>query len=105
MPLSHRTIEEGMRIDILIDGRFDYMLAQDFRGIYEAQSEDTPVDYHIDLSATDFMDSTALGMLLLIREHAHKHGGSVCIEHPSMYADITLKTARFDDLFRINKAA
>lgn len=94
-----------MTIEITISGRFDYTLAQDFRSIYQAREEEEPVDYHINLESTDYLDSTALGMLLLIREHAKKGGGAVYIDNPSDNADMALKTANFEALFRINKTA
>ena len=102
MSISHKHLDDGMRIEIEVQGRFDYTLARDFRSIYLDQPEDTCVDYHIDLSGTDFMDSTALGMLLLIREHAKKQGGAVFIEKPSPNANLALRTANFETLFRIN---
>jgi len=101
MPIEYESHDDGMRIDIRVSGRFDYTLAKDFRGIYQGQPEGTSIDYHIDLSSTDFLDSTALGMLLLIREHAKERGGAVYIENPSENADLALRTANFEQLFRI----
>ena len=48
------------------------------------------------------MDSSALGMLLLLREHAKCRGGSVFIERPSEQVDSILKVANFEQLFTIN---
>ena len=51
---------------IYISGRFDFTLANDFLNSYR----NFPIKqkYVIDLSNVEFMDSAAIGMLLLLRE-------------------------------------
>ena len=56
-------------LTIKVNGRFDFSSHQEFRDAYEkvASSVDT---YNVDLSGTSYLDSSALGMLLLLRDHA-----------------------------------
>ena len=60
------------------------------------------MSYYVDLSDASYMDSSALGMLLLLREHAKSRGGSVFIERPSKQIDNILKVANFEQLFTFN---
>lgn len=102
MSISHKMSHDGKKVDIAVNGRFDYKLSQAFRDTYRNLPSNENTCYHIDLSKTEFMDSAALGMLLLLREFAKCHGGNVIIEHPASEVESTLKIANFDQLFTIN---
>ena len=102
MSITHTISSDQKRVDIAVKGRFDYKLSQTFRDTYRNLPGSEDISYHIDLSETEFMDSAALGMLLLLREYAKCHGGSVSIEQPGSQVESTLKVANFDQLFTIN---
>ncbi|MCG6939219.1 MAG: STAS domain-containing protein [Gammaproteobacteria bacterium] len=102
MSISQKVSNNGKKVNINITGRFDYKLSQVFRDSYRQIPGQDDVSYHIDLSDATFMDSSALGMLLLLREHAKCHGGSVIIDQPSKQIDNILKVANFEQLFTIN---
>lgn len=53
---------------IRIGGRFDFKLHKAFRDAYEQLAKDSVKKYVIDLKDTVYMDSSALGMLLVLRE-------------------------------------
>ena len=101
MPVSKEISQDGKKIQINVKGRFDYVVSQEFREAYR-HSMDDGITYHVDLSNADYMDSSALGMLLLLREHAKGHGGAVYIERPSEQINAILKVANFEQLFTIN---
>ena len=63
---------------------------------------DEGVTFHVDLRNTHYIDSSALGMMLLLREYAKCRGGSVIIDSPSEQIDKLLKVANFEQLFVIN---
>ena len=102
MSVSQVISDDGKRVMINVKGRFDYKMSQDFRNIYRHHPEQEGVAYHVDLSHAEYMDSSALGMLLLLREHAKSRGGAVVIEKPSDQVDKILKVANFEQLFTIN---
>lgn len=102
MAVSQEISMDGKRVSINITGRFDYKVSQDFRDSYRLVPGQDGVSYHIDLSDANYMDSSALGMLLLLREHAKCHDGKVYIERPSKQIDSILKVANFEQLFTIN---
>jgi len=102
MSVSQEVSMDGKKVSINISGRFDYKVSQDFRDSYRHVPGQDGVSYHIDLSDADYMDSSALGMLLLLREHAKCHEGAVFLECPSKQIDSILKVANFEQLFTIN---
>lgn len=101
MSVSQEISSDGKKVMIKINGRFDYKMSQDFRNTYRGLARQEGVAYHVNLSEADFMDSSALGMLLLLREHAKSRGGAVVIEKPSDQVDKILKVANFEQLFTI----
>ncbi|MGB5397857.1 MAG: STAS domain-containing protein [Gammaproteobacteria bacterium] len=101
MPVIQEISSDGKHVLINIKGRFDYKVSQDFRDAYRNISAHDSVTYHVNLSETDFMDSSALGMLLLLREHAKCRGGKVIISCPSQQVDKILRVANFEQLFEI----
>ena len=101
MSVSQEVSTDGKKVYINIAGRFDYKVSQDFRDSYRHVPGQEGVSYHVDLSEASYMDSSALGMLLLLREHAKCHKGVVYIERPSKQIDNILKVANFEQLFTI----
>jgi len=102
MSVTQQVFDQGKKIKINVFGRFDYGLSQMFRAAYLNIDEVDGVNFHINLSAADYIDSSALGMLLLLREYAKNLGGKVIIENPCQQVSCFLKTAKFDQLFAIH---
>jgi anti-anti-sigma factor len=102
MSVCQEVSNDGKKVLINISGRFDYKVSQEFRDTYRQVPGQEGVAYYVNLSDASYMDSSALGMLLLLREHAKCRGGSVFIEHPSEQVDSILKVANFEQLFTIN---
>ena len=102
MSVSQEVSSDGKKVYINITGRFDYKVSQEFRDAYRHVPGQENVTYYINLSDANYMDSSALGMLLLLREHAKCHGGTVSIDRPSKQVDDILKVANFEQLFSIS---
>jgi anti-anti-sigma factor len=97
--MSVTASEQGNTVTIKIDGRFDFSAHQDFISAYRELPKGEK-SFVVDLSATEYMDSSAMGMLLQLREHANKSG---MIELSNANANIKeiLKIANFDKLFNV----
>ena len=102
MSVRRELFDDGKKVQINISGRFDYKLSQEFRDTYRQIPGQEGIAYYVNLSEADYMDSSALGMLLLLREHAKCRGGTVYIEKPSEQINNILKVANFEHLFTIN---
>lgn len=105
MSISHNLSSDGSKVSISIEGRFDYKVSKEFRDSYRYLPGRESILYLVDLSGVDYMDSSALGMLLLLREHAKCRGGEVIIVQPSEPIDKILKVANFQQLFTIEYSA
>lgn len=101
MSIEQHLSADGKEARIRIRGRFDFEVHQEFRAAYR-HTDGTAMRYTIDLSQTEYMDSSALGMLLLLREHAGGESASVTITGASEGVRKVLDIANFDRLFRIN---
>ena len=102
MSVSHAVSDDGKLVEINIKGRFNYKLSKEFTNAYRHLPEQKGVNYHVNLSNADYMDSSALGMLLLLREHAKCRDGYVFIDQPSIQIGKILEVAKFEELFTIN---
>jgi len=85
---------------IKINGRFDFSLHNEFRKSYKDVSLKNGV-YSIDLSDTGYLDSSALGMLLLLKEHAESQSATVRLVNFNNEIKEILTIASFDKLFTL----
>ena len=102
MSISQNVSDDGKNVKINIKGRFDYKVSKEFRDAYRHVPGRDGIAYYVDLGDVEYMDSSALGMLLLLREHAKCRGGHVIIEQPNEPIDKILKVANFEHLFTID---
>ena len=88
-----------------LEGTFTFESHVQFRSATQDLLETTSADrIYLDLSGLSYLDSSALGMLLLLREKAEMKGLTVALVKPSpMVLDI-LKIVRFEKLFDIQEA-
>jgi len=95
--LIHADVNHG-RIVIHVDGRFDFNCHQEFRRTYE--SAGSFGEYVVDLMGTEYVDSSALGMLLVLREHAG--GAPIQIINSRPAVRRILHIANFHTLFTVS---
>lgn len=85
---------------ISIRGRFDFGLQRAFRAAYQ-EADEGASRFVVNLRDTEYMDSSALGMLLLLREHAQALGAQVQIRNSREEIRRILEIANFGQLFDI----
>ncbi len=100
MGIQSRVSDDGQELVISIQGRFDFSAHQDFRNSYEALSEQ-PGKYQVDMNETTYLDSSALGMLLLLRDHAGGNSAKIEIVNCSPDVKKILTISNFEQLFTI----
>ncbi|MCG5500324.1 STAS domain-containing protein [Ectothiorhodospira lacustris] len=94
-----RQVDSGNALVIInIEGRFDFSEHRPFRDAYRDIAPGS-VRFLVDLSRADYLDSSALGMLLLLREHAGTDAGRVTIRGCTEDVLRILRIANFDRLF------
>lgn len=100
MPVHTRQSDNGETRTIAIEGRFDFSTHQAFRDAYEKDS-DWVRQWVIDMSDTTYLDSSALGMLLLLRDYAGGDSASIHIENCNGDVRRILAISNFEQLFSI----
>lgn len=104
MALETRILGNVARITM--SGRFDFQIHRDFKDAYTPLLENTAVQQiEIEMSRLDYLDSSALGMLMLLNERAKAANRSVVLVNPSGVVDQVLEVANFGRLFTIKKGA
>ena len=101
MSISSSISSDGNELTIAIRGRFDFSAHQDFRGAYEALTS-KPQTFLVDMNDTTYLDSSALGMLLLLRDHAGGNTASIKILNCSPDVKKILTISNFEQLFSID---
>lgn len=100
MPIQTRRGHDGHTLVINIEGRFDFSTHQAFRDAYEHGGDDVR-GYVVDLSKATYLDSSALGMLLLLRDYAGGDNASIAIENCNNDVRKILTISNFEQLFTI----
>ncbi len=100
MSITSTVTDNGKKVVIAVSGKFDFQLYDEFRSAY-VDTSGSDVQYTVDLSGTDYLDSSALGMLLLLREHAGGEGSRIKITNVSADVKKILDVANFGKLFDI----
>ena len=99
MAITGNVTDGGNSVSIGISGRFDFNAHHDFRNIY--RNEKTDATYTIDMSGTEYIDSSALGMLLLLREHAGNENAKITINGCNDDIKKIFAISNFEKLFEI----
>jgi anti-anti-sigma factor len=99
MAISGNVSDGGNSVLISINGRFDFNAHHDFRNIYRNEKSDAK--YTIDMSGTEYIDSSALGMLLLLREHAGNESANITIVGCNDDIKKIFAISNFEKLFEI----
>jgi anti-anti-sigma factor len=100
MQITERIEQQTARLSL--DGRFDFHSHRDFRTAYDAVLARAEIrEIVIDFGRVDYLDSSALGMLLLLREKAEAGGKKVKLSNLSGAVKQVLEIANFGKLFTI----
>jgi len=91
--------QDGQKLTISVKGRFDFAKHQEFRQSYEDKQLSAVV---VDLKDATYLDSSALGMLLLLRDHAGGDESDVRVVNSSTDVRKILAISNFDKLFDIS---
>jgi anti-anti-sigma factor len=101
--ITTRVSQDGRQLTIAVAGRFDFSVHREFRNAYTGH--DVPnVSYVVDLSRTEYMDSSALGMVLLLREYAGGNKARVELHNARPDVEKILRIANFDKLLTLKGA-
>ena len=100
MQIATRT--EGQRAIMRLAGRFEFSAHREFREAVERVMQlDGVGDLVIDLMDVEYVDSSALGMLLMVRERTNSAKLGLTLANPRGMVRQALDIAHFEKLFVI----
>lgn len=99
MSLNALLSEDKKELRMEVDGRFDFNLHHQFRKAYQGLPSTT--SFVVDLMNTSFLDSSAIGMLLLLREYAGKDDSDIRVVSCNPEIKKVLEISNLSKLFSI----
>lgn len=100
MSITSQASEDGTELTIQVKGRFDFSSLQLFRNAYE-KVEPKPQRFVIDLKESDYLDSSALGMLLALRDYGGGDNADIKIVNCNSDVKKILVITKLDELFNV----
>jgi len=100
MGITSTESSEGRQVNITVSGRFDFATHQEFAKAYKHYPKGEK-SYVVDLAGAEYMDSSAMGMLLQLREYSDKNAGGVTLANGNEGVREILRIANFDRLFNL----
>jgi anti-anti-sigma factor len=101
MPITSKLSDDESIITINVGGRFDFAVQNEFRECYCNTQPDGSTRFIIDTKDTVYMDSSALGMLLMMREYLGGNNADISIINCSPDIENILTVANFQTLFKM----
>ena len=101
MAVTSEVSPDGSKLTIAIKGRFDFAKHQEFRDAYEELTP-APACVIVDLKDATYLDSSALGMLLMLRDKMGGAGKEVALTGVTGNVKQVLGIANFGKLFQIS---
>jgi anti-anti-sigma regulatory factor len=99
MAVSSQLSRDGRTITIYVQGAFDSPIHKSFHDAYHQYPPD--LHYIVDLNQVSRFDSSALGMLLLLRDHAGGDEAQITLRGCPKEAREILNVSQFERLFEI----
>lgn len=95
------TTSDNVRTITLEEGHFDYRCRESFQVAYKNHPKNS--EYIIDFKSVRYMDSSALGLLLILRERNGGDGSRIHLINCNSSVKELLKTVKFTNLFDMEK--
>jgi anti-anti-sigma factor len=86
---------------IVLQGRFDFNSHREFREAVDQAVKEASREIHVDLGGVDYLDSSALGMLLMLRDKAKGAGKEVALASVRGSVKQVIDIANFGKLFAL----
>lgn len=94
--------KNGSDVTITMEKNFDFNCVEDFRAAYEGVEAAPGIKFLIDMSATHYMDSSALGMLINMHKYWSQTSPFIRIVNTNDQIKKIFTISRFDKKFQID---
>lgn len=96
------TKQVGAETVLELSGRFDFNSHRDFRNSYETALKNSATrTINLNMAHVDYLDSSALGMLLLLNEKARAANIEIVISSCPQSVRKIIEVANFSKIFKI----
>ena len=102
--MEHTAIVKGDALELSLTGKFTFSDSKTFNDVLREISNSSYRSVIIDLKSVDFIDSAALGILLLTRDKCDKSNTDLVVRNPKGQVRQMFDISRFSDLFKIEMA-
>ena len=99
MSITTTESSDGSKVTIHVSGRFDFSAHQEFLRAYKQHPRGEKA-FVVDLKNTEYMDSSAMGMLLQLRDYGAKQSTMELVNGNEGVREI-LRIANFDKIFKV----
>jgi len=101
MSINSNLSNDGILLTITVQGRFDFSALQNFRNAYE-NIMPKPAKYIVDLKDAEYLDSSALGMLLALRDYSGGEKANISLINCNPDVKKILVITKLDELFTVS---
>lgn len=99
--MEHINTANGDVMELTLKGRFTFADNKTFVGLLDSIANQNFSKIIIDLQKVEFIDSAALGILLLARDRCEKSSMVLLLRNPTGQVKQMFKISKFNDLFQI----
>ena len=101
--MEYQKIEGADGVTFTISGGFTFQDNQAFRLMMNELLEEPPAKAVLDFKEVNYVDSSALGMLLLLRENLLEAETNLVLRHPREHVAKMFDISKFSALFAIEE--
>ncbi len=102
--MEHKLVNKGDALELNIKGKFTFADNKTFSEILDDIANNNYKHFTINLDGVEFIDSAALGILLLARDKCVKSATNLLLRNPKGQVKQMFDISRFSDLFQIEHA-
>ena len=99
--MDYTKIIENDVCKVNISGKFTFTDHLEFKKILSIFEQENIAFLEVNLSEVTFVDSAALGLLLLVRDESEKHSVKLTVFKPQGQVQKMFKISRFYELFNV----
>ena len=101
--MNYTYSELGDSIELSLMGSFTFTDNKTFLSLLDKIEKERHLHVKIDLGKVDFIDSAALGLLLLAKDKCNRSSHTLSLQNPIGHVKEVFKISRFEELFNIEE--
>lgn len=100
--MDYNITTTGNETSVRMEGQFTFSDTQKFKNILDLVTQDKVKSLALNLAGITFIDSSSMGMLLLLRDECQSRNIPLNIRSPQGQVEKIFRISKFYDLFSIS---